>query len=119
MHEVVVNRLGGLSLSRKSVVRLTDRLDMNLDVYRGRRIAMKQQQQLRYDQNVLTAMSLALRVLLDSLLQKSSVFFVGQGCKSSLLFLPHVISAALLSALLFVVAVHLRHLYNGISDLDR
>ena len=28
VHEVLVNRLGGLSLSRKSVVRLTDRLDM-------------------------------------------------------------------------------------------
>ena len=28
--------LGGLSLPRKSVIRLTDRLDMTLDVYRGR-----------------------------------------------------------------------------------
>ena len=37
MHEVLVNRLGGLSLSRKSVVRLTDRPDMTLDVYRGRK----------------------------------------------------------------------------------
>ena len=37
MHEVLVNRLGGLSLPRKSVVRLTDRLDMTLDVYRGRK----------------------------------------------------------------------------------
>ena len=36
MHEVLVNRLGGLSLPRKSVVRLTDRPDMTLDVYRGR-----------------------------------------------------------------------------------
>ena len=34
MHKVLVNRLGGLSLSRKSVVRLTDRPDMTLDVYR-------------------------------------------------------------------------------------
>ena len=31
MHEVLVNRLGGLSLPRKSVVRLTDRHDMTLD----------------------------------------------------------------------------------------
>ena len=31
-----VNRLGGLSLPRKSVVRLTDRPNMTLDVYRGR-----------------------------------------------------------------------------------
>ena len=37
VHEVLVNRLGGLSLPRKSVVRLTDRLDMTLDVYRGRK----------------------------------------------------------------------------------
>ena len=35
MHEVLVNRLGGLSLPRKSVIRLTDRSDMTLDVYRG------------------------------------------------------------------------------------
>ena len=33
MHEVLVNHLGGLSLPRKSVVRLTDRPDMTLDVY--------------------------------------------------------------------------------------
>ena len=32
MHEVLVNHLGGLSLPRKSVVRLTDRPDMILDV---------------------------------------------------------------------------------------
>ena len=36
VHEVLVNRLGGLSLPRKSVVRLTDRPEMTLDVYRGR-----------------------------------------------------------------------------------
>ena len=43
MHGVLVNRLGGLSLPRKSVVRLTDRLDMTLDVYRGRKTTMQQQ----------------------------------------------------------------------------
>ena len=37
MHEVLVNRLGGLSLPRKSVIRLTDRPDMTLDRYRGRK----------------------------------------------------------------------------------
>ena len=37
VHEVLVNCLGGLSLPRKSVVRLTDRPDMTLDVYRGRK----------------------------------------------------------------------------------
>ena len=46
MHEVLVNRLGSLSLPRKSVVRLTDRPDMTLDVYRGRKTTMQQQQQL-------------------------------------------------------------------------
>ena len=44
MHEVLVNRLGGLSLPSKSVVRLTDRPDMTLDVYRGRKITTQQQQ---------------------------------------------------------------------------
>ena len=43
MHEVLVNRLGGLSLPRKSVVRLTDRPDMTLDVYRGRKTTMQMQ----------------------------------------------------------------------------
>ena len=47
MHEVLVNRLGGLSLPRKSVVRLTDRPDMTLDVYRGRNTTMQQQQQYK------------------------------------------------------------------------
>ena len=45
MHEVLVNRLEGLSLPRKSVVRLTDRPDMTLDVYRGRKTTIQQQQQ--------------------------------------------------------------------------
>ena len=43
MHEVLVNRLGGLSLPRKSVVRLTDRPDMTLDVDRGRKTTIQQQ----------------------------------------------------------------------------
>ena len=43
MHEVLVDRLGGLSLPRKSVVRLTDRPDMTLDVYHGRKTTMQQQ----------------------------------------------------------------------------
>ena len=46
MHEVLVNRLGGLSLPRKSVVRLTDRPDMTLDIYRGRETATQQQQHI-------------------------------------------------------------------------
>ena len=47
MHEVLVNRLGGLSLPRKSVVRLTDRPNMTLDVYRGRKTTIQQQQPLQ------------------------------------------------------------------------
>ena len=43
MHEVLVNRLGGLSLPSKSVVRLTDRPDMTLDVYLGRKTTIQQQ----------------------------------------------------------------------------
>ena len=43
MHEVLVNRLGGLSLPRKSVVRLTDSPDMTLDAYRGRKTTIQQQ----------------------------------------------------------------------------
>ena len=45
MHEVLVNRLGGLSLPRKSVVRLTDRPDMTLDVYHGRKTTTQQHPQ--------------------------------------------------------------------------
>ena len=44
MHEVLVNRLGGLGLPRKSMVRLTDRPDMTLDVYFGRKTTTQQQQ---------------------------------------------------------------------------
>ena len=44
MHEVLVNRLGGLSLLRKSVVRLTERPDMTLYVYRGRKTTAQDQQ---------------------------------------------------------------------------
>ena len=42
--EVLVNHLGGLSLPMKSVVRLTDRPNMTLDVYRGRKTMQQQQQ---------------------------------------------------------------------------
>ena len=41
VHEVLVNRLGGLSLPR-----LTDRPDMTLDVYHGHKTTIQQQQQL-------------------------------------------------------------------------
>ena len=52
MHEVLVNRLGGLSLPRKSVVRLTDRPDMTLDVYRGRKTTIqKKKKKYKLTQN--------------------------------------------------------------------
>ena len=43
MHEVLVNRLGGLSLPRKSVARLTDPPDMAIVVDRGRKTTTQQQ----------------------------------------------------------------------------
>ena len=46
LHEVLINRLGGLSLPRKSVVRLTDRPDMTLDVYRGRKTTTQQHKEI-------------------------------------------------------------------------
>ena len=42
VHIVLVNRLGGLSLPRKSVVRLTDCPDMTIDVYQGRKTTTEQ-----------------------------------------------------------------------------
>ena len=47
VHKVLINRLGGLSLPKKSVVRLTDRPDMTLDVYRGRKTTKQQHQRQR------------------------------------------------------------------------
>ena len=44
VHKVLVNHLGGLNLPRKSVVRLTDRPDMTLDVNRGHKTTTQQQQ---------------------------------------------------------------------------
>ena len=44
MYLILINRLGGLSLSRNSVVRLTDRPEMTIVVYHGGK-AIKQQQQ--------------------------------------------------------------------------
>ena len=58
MQEVLVNRLGGLSLPRKSVVRLTDRPDMTLDVYRGRKTTMQQQQQHTHTLSYMIMMTL-------------------------------------------------------------
>ena len=43
MYEVLINRLGGLTLPRKSVVSLTDRPDMTLTVYHGQKTITQQQ----------------------------------------------------------------------------
>ena len=69
MHEVLVNRLGGLSLPRKSVVRLTDRPDMTLDVYRGR----KQQ----YNNNTTTV---PLRLSIPLQMKKKKLHFKKKSC---------------------------------------
>ena len=45
MHSVLGNRLGGARLPRNSLVRLTDRPDMTIAIFRGRK-ATKQQQLL-------------------------------------------------------------------------
>ena len=46
VREVLVNRLGGLPW--KSVVRLTDRPDMTLDVYRGRKTTIQHNSSYRH-----------------------------------------------------------------------
>ena len=46
-YEILVNRLGGLRLPRKSVARLTDRPDMTLDVCHGRKTTKQQQFRIR------------------------------------------------------------------------
>ena len=48
-----LNRLGGLSLPRKSVVRLTDHPDMTVDVYRGRKTTTQQQHPSLVNHNIL------------------------------------------------------------------
>ena len=41
VNEVLINHLGGLNLPRKRVVRLTDRPDMTIAVYRGRKTSQQ------------------------------------------------------------------------------
>ena len=48
VHEILATRLGGLSLPRKSVVRLTDRHDMTLDIYHGRKTTTQQQMYMHH-----------------------------------------------------------------------
>ena len=49
MQEVLVNHIGGLSLPRKSVVRLTDCTIMTIDVFHGHKTATQQQQKKQSD----------------------------------------------------------------------
>ena len=42
MHEILVNRLRGLSLPKKRVVKLTDRPNITIAVYRGRKTTKQQ-----------------------------------------------------------------------------
>ena len=73
MHEVLVNGLGGLSLPRKSVVRLTDRPDMTLDVYRGRETTIRLNKSWTNDFVNLTRLwtAKALEILLEKIHQVS------------------------------------------------
>ena len=64
MHEVLVNRLGGLSLPRKSVVRLTDRPDMTLDVYRGRKTTKQQNNKIVENQFLKSCFELSLAIFI-------------------------------------------------------
>ena len=61
MHEVLVNRLGGLSLPRKSLARLTDRPDMTLDVYRGRKTTTQHYSKPKLFSNVANCMNVVLK----------------------------------------------------------
>ena len=76
MHEVLVNRLGGLSLPRKSVVRLTDRPDMTLDVNRGRKTTIQQQQQQAMSGDFINLFSVfsSLRIAISKLFGNASSF---------------------------------------------
>ena len=86
MQEVLVNRLGGLSLPRKSVVRLTDRYNMTLDVNRGHKTTLQQQQQPSiHDNNSKSEItcnnaSTSIFLMLGS---GSLIFSGGRYCKSS------------------------------------
>ena len=78
MHEVLVNRLGGLSLPRKSVVRLTDRPDMTLVVYRGRKttIQLRKKCKPRAGSTLFAILSASFRRI--TALKSQTVNFLGQ-----------------------------------------
>ena len=75
MHKVLVNRLGGLSLPRKSVVRLTDRPDMTLDVYRGRKTTKQtNKQKLILKENTCAKLFLNPRINVEVMAPTSSIY---------------------------------------------
>ena len=89
MHEVLVNCLGGLSLPRKSVVRLTERPDMTLDVYRGRKTTIQQQP---FVITLVTSFIIQFQYnftqVLDMTLPRTSSHFSVIRSRSQLLFIP-------------------------------
>ena len=74
VHEVLVNRLGGLSLPRKSVVRLTDRPDMTLDVYRGCKTTIQRQHILTGHEEI-GDLHFILKIISIAYLSKKCAFF--------------------------------------------
>ena len=80
MQEVPINRLGGLSLPRKSMVMLTDRPDMTLDVYRGCKTTTQQQQ---------TSYIILVSSALWFLFKVKAIFFQWQG---HLLFVKYFVT---------------------------
>ena len=72
MHKELVNHLGGLSLPRKSVVRLTDPSpNMTLDVYRAGKTTTQQQLLV----NEIDYSGLSLRFSLSSISSQRPAFF--------------------------------------------
>ena len=80
MHEVLFNLLGGLSLPRKSVVRLTDRPDMTLDVYSGRKTIQQQQQQvIKFEKEKLKFLNDLPQARMLSITHPLPIFFFSKG----------------------------------------
>ena len=73
MHEVLVNRLGDLSLPRKSVVRLTGRPDLTLDIYRGRKTTIQQQQQIPFQSIPFHSMFLTMSQIFECMQKRKNV----------------------------------------------
>ena len=81
VHEELVNRLGGLSLPRKSVARLTDRPDMTLNVYRGRKKQYNNNNLITKHLYYPYANCIAVSLLLRLRESNSAIYNVGKNCK--------------------------------------